>query len=290
MDPPTVAIVVSILSLVVSLGGIGSLLVSRRSLHVSRRSLHVTANQYASNMAIAAGHVFIEYPHLRPYFYEGGFPPAKIRNQVVATATNQLDVMEAIWDHHDEFDDQDREAWREWMHDMLQTSPTMREWCDLDWYPSLKSMLSDAVCRWPDKHECALSDALQRAQDELRGSGPAKEPPATVNRQRELLMEVADRQRLLGRLDCAVVLAAAWPWPPCPWGPARRKDPWLQLAGLRARLPWRRLGPRLPDGLRDLLLKEKDEGNLELGRQMSLGSAIEYAVRDVEAAPAATLP
>jgi hypothetical protein len=268
----------------------------RQSLQISRRSLHVTANQYASDLVIRAGRVFIEYPALRPYFFDGKRPAANHRNQVEAVALSQLDVMEAIWDHRSEFADRDREAWREWMHASLQSSPTTQKWCLPDWYPSLKLMLSDAVCTNPEIHQWAFNSAdlparetleealgtLARARNELRSSrdsGQAEQPAVSPSRQIELLTDVAQRQRRLGRSDRAVVLAAAWPWPARPGGRARRK---LRLASapLRARLPWRLRGPRLPDDLRHLLDGVKYSSEMEQGRRMSLDDAVDYAVRD----------
>lgn len=269
----------------------------RQSVQISRRSLHVTSNQYASDLVIRAGRVFIEYPALRPYFFDGKRPAANHWNQVEAVALSQLDVMEAIWDHRSEFADRDREAWREWMHAISQSSPTMQERYDPDWYPSLKLMLSDAVCTKPTKHKWAFNSAdlpkrktleealgtLARARNELRSSrdsGQTKQPAVSTDRQKELLADVAQRQRRLGRSDRAVVLAAAWPWwPERAWGPAQRKLR-LKLAHLRARLPGRLRGPRLPDDLRHLLGDVKYSSEVEEGRPMSLGNAVDYALRD----------
>jgi hypothetical protein len=269
---------------------------AKRSGQISSRMLHATANQYASDLVIRAGRVLIEYPDLRPYFFDGKRPAANHRNQVEAVALSQLDVMEAIWDHRSEFADRDREAWREWMHASLQSSPTTQKWCLPDWYPSLKLMLSDAVCTNPEIHQWAFNSAdlparetleealgtLARARNELRSSrdsGQTKQPAVSTDRQKELLADIAQRQRRLGRSERAVVLAAAWPWPERPWGPARRK---LRLASapLRARLPWRLRGPRLPDDLRHLLDGVKYSSEMEQGRRMSLDDAVDYAVRD----------
>ena len=290
----------------------------RQSVQISRRSLHVTSNQYASDLVIRAGRVFIEYPALRPYFFDGKRPAANHWNQVEAVALSQLDVMEAIWDHRSEFADRDREAWREWMHAISQSSPTMQERYDPDWYPSLKLMLADAVCTKPTKHEWAFSRADLPARQELEGalralardrnelagpnderaprgqyptdlpdfgflvrdSGQTKQPAVSTDRQKELLADVAQRQRRLGRSDRAVVLAAAWPWwPERAWGPAQRKLR-LKLAHLRARLPGRLRGPRLPDDLRHLLGDVKYSSEVEKGQPMSLGNAVHYALRD----------
>ena len=267
---------------------------AKRSVQISGRALHATANQYASDLVIRAGRVLIDYPDLRPYFFDGKRPAANHWNQVEAVALSQLDIMEAIWDHHDEFKDLDCEAWREWTHAILQSSPTMQERYDPDWYPSLKLMLADAVCTKPTKHKWALSRAdlparkeveealgtLARARNELRSSrdsGQTKQPAVSTDRQKELLADVAQRQRRLGRSDRAVVLAAAWPWPERSWGPAQRK---LRLKHLRAMLPGRLRRPRLPDDLRHLLGDVKYSSEVEKGQPMSLGNAVHYALRD----------
>jgi hypothetical protein len=290
---------------------------ARRSVQISGRALHAAANQYASDLVIRAGRVFIEYPALRPYFFDGKRPAANHWNQAEAVALSQLDVMEAIWDHHDEFKDLDCEAWREWTHAILQSSPTIQETYDPDWYPSLKLMLAEAVCTKPMKHEWAFSraalparqelekalGALARDRNELAGSnderaprgqyptdlpdagvlvkdsGQTKQPAVSTDRQKELLADVARLQLRLGRSDRAVVLAAAWPWPERPRGPAQRKLR-LKLAHLWAMLPWRLRGPRLPDDLRHLLDGVKYSSEMEQGRRMSLHDAAVYAVRD----------
>jgi hypothetical protein len=96
--------------------------------------------------------MFIQHPEMRPYF-EAGKPITDavddtMEQRIRAGAVAQLDVMETIWDHHDEYDADDTKAWREWMHDVLDNSPVVAEmFVELEtWYPSIHEMLTLHPC------------------------------------------------------------------------------------------------------------------------------------------------
>lgn len=126
----------------------------RRQTEIEGRSLDVTTYQGASALALELDRVFIEYPMLRPYFYDGVAVPATgsgsgeqetLRNRVLAVAEFAVDTMECIWDHRDTYNDEDRPAWERWICDALSGSPACCELADEnpDWYPSLQLLVPE---------------------------------------------------------------------------------------------------------------------------------------------------
>lgn len=138
----------------VSPAGVASgiaLLVSVTGLLTSRLALRRSSYRTATDYALDADRMFLDNPTLRDYFYEGKPPPeepAEERARVMAAAEFYLDVFEAIWDHRGEFSRTDRAAWREWVHDLFESSPAMQTVYlhDPDWYPSVTSILAWEPC------------------------------------------------------------------------------------------------------------------------------------------------
>jgi len=66
----------------------------------------------------------------------------EMRNHVFAAAEFVLDVFECIWDYRDEYSAADRDSWREWIHNVFERSPTVRDLFveNEAWYPTLKSL------------------------------------------------------------------------------------------------------------------------------------------------------
>lgn len=145
----------------VSPAGVASgiaLVVSVAGLMMSRLAVRRSSYRTATDYALDADRLFLDKPWLRDYFFGGKPLPEndlEHRAEVMAAAEFHLDVFEAIWDHRAEFARVDRTAWREWIHDLLETSPAMRVVYlhDPTWYPSIASILAWEPCtrkREPD--------------------------------------------------------------------------------------------------------------------------------------------
>jgi hypothetical protein len=220
-DTDTLLVVVAALAFGVSLfaGWVSQrgLRVSREAKQIAERGLQTTANQYASELMLKADDLFVQWPMLRPYFFDDvptdGMDDEALRHRVEAAGEYLLDVMEAIWDHSAEFVDEDAESWREWMHGFLQTSPTMQGTYDAEWYPSLRKMLAAARCTKPEEHEWAYAQALEyTSEPAVQLAYSALRQAQSVGkhaRSAKLLKLVASAEIRGKRLDRAVRLAAA---------------------------------------------------------------------------------
>lgn len=117
----------------------------------ARRTLKVTTYQGATDLTLQLDQVFIEHPELRPYFYESRPAPEPgggddiLRSRVLAAAEYALDIFECIWDHRDTYADTDKDSWREWIGDMLASSPvcTALYLQNVDWYPALQDLKNE---------------------------------------------------------------------------------------------------------------------------------------------------
>lgn len=142
-----------------------AIVVSLVSFANSWRSLRRASYRTAADHVLAADQITIDHPELRPYLYgeEKGRPvpvtaEPEDRWRIEAAAEFFLDVFETIWDHRAEFSRRDRASWREWIHAMMEGSPTMRELYledDLHWYPTLAGMFADEECTMPKEHSWA---------------------------------------------------------------------------------------------------------------------------------------
>lgn len=134
---------------------------SRRELGHGREALQVTTYQGATELALNFDRMLIDYPFLRPYFYESepvpaeddGSAPAEAdrhrRQRVLAAAEFALDIFECIWDHRDSYNSVDHKAWRRWILDVMESSPAC---CEIyaeanadptdPWYPSLARIVA----------------------------------------------------------------------------------------------------------------------------------------------------
>jgi hypothetical protein len=121
---------------------------ARAAAEIAERTLHTTVNQYAAQLVIEAGKMFIDHPQLRPYFFHGKpWPEPQPADLQLALAIGQshLDVMETIWDHHEDIDADDVDAWREWMHEVME-APIVQRGYEPRWYPSITQMLEEHGC------------------------------------------------------------------------------------------------------------------------------------------------
>src|SRR6478609_1454539 len=150
VDP---SLVISLISLAVALTGAV----------MSRRALRRSSYRTAADLVIDADRILLDHPDLRPFIYPRSFhpdgtpPPAEHQadyDRIMALAETYLDILEAIWDHRNEYTAADRMSWREWIHDLWESSPTVRSIYDKDpgWYPTLKSVFDWEDCSKPADH------------------------------------------------------------------------------------------------------------------------------------------
>jgi hypothetical protein len=131
-------------------------IVSGLSFFIGKRALRTSVYGAATELVLEADRMFVEHPELRRYILETT-PVPKLspdRDRALAAAEFHLDVFEAVWDQRDEFSGQDRGAWREWIHEIVETSAAVREIYgeDPSWYPTLTDMLTWEPCSRPGSH------------------------------------------------------------------------------------------------------------------------------------------
>jgi hypothetical protein len=177
-----VSVIVAVLATVVA--GV-SLLIANRSFKVSRQLLLMSAStEGTTDLACKADELFLDHPELRPYFYDrwplpdeildppapAPWPPSPddvARSQLLAAAEYYLDLLESIWDNVAPLPDDDRESWREWIHDMFESGPILVAYFERYhwWYPTLKGMLQAEIdadrCTAPDRHGYAAKQQQQ---------------------------------------------------------------------------------------------------------------------------------
>jgi len=115
---------------------------------LGRRSARITTYRSATDLSLDIDKIFIAYPTLRPYFYDGlddEDASDETRNQVAAVAEFMLDCFECIWDIRGTFSADDRRSWGYFVLDMLDASPVLKrtyvERSGQDWYPALDNLV-----------------------------------------------------------------------------------------------------------------------------------------------------
>lgn len=151
----------------------------------ARRSLRVTTYSGATELTLQIDRMFLEHPEIRPFFYDPRRPLAEAslgrdRSRVEAAAEYILDILECIWDHRHEYDDDDREAWKLYILEMIGKPGSgcvlrakYEEWSADGWYPALD-----------DAHR-RLDEQVLRHMGSLwlvRRRRPRNETPRTVAR------------------------------------------------------------------------------------------------------------
>ena len=283
---------------------------ARESAEIARRALHTTANQFAAQLVITAGQVFIEHPELRPYFEAkreiAEDMDEKEQDRIRAAALTQLDVMETIWDHHEELNPEDILAWQEWIHYMFEQSPVLQKEYDPAWYPSMKEMFAEHLCTAEEhtdgEHIFAHDKYKEYARDHVKKLSRLRDDLAkktAVDEKLEALRALASAQMRTDPAAAAVMAAAyhrhsrernfrggrgilghIW-WVITQWSgnlvDRLRTSVWHLL--------WGPVRP-LPPELHALMTDETYESSVQLGRSKSLDSAVEYAAREPDKKPA----
>jgi hypothetical protein len=164
-----------------------SVLFAFLSWHVSRKAFKMgAATTGTMELALRADEFFADRPKLRPYFYdcwpapEGILGPQSspaprpltaedlLRSKLLAASEYFLDVLECIWDNVKGLPRDDQCSYREWIHDMLETGPVLRQFLkEFDaWYPTLTELIESGTCEKPEVHSYVKevqSSVAQRA-------------------------------------------------------------------------------------------------------------------------------
>ncbi|GEM_PF-4599542 len=125
----------------------------------ARRELNFAVHDSAFNLMLRMDELFLEHPMLRPHFYQDVAPPTpaadpELHHRAFAMAEFCLDVLECVWERQDKYSDVDREAWREWIHDVFAGSPVLRSLYGerQAWFPVLTSLRESRVCTAASGH------------------------------------------------------------------------------------------------------------------------------------------
>jgi hypothetical protein len=100
----------------------------------------MTVHGQRESSTLTLDRLFVEYPDLRPYFYDGVDIDAKDPSfrRVQALAEMHLDVFDYKLKHAETFAAYQpfREAEERWIRDMFRSSPILRRYCELrkGWY------------------------------------------------------------------------------------------------------------------------------------------------------------
>lgn len=274
---------------------------AHQSAEIARRALHTTANQFAAQLVITAGQVFIEHPELRPYFeakreIEEGMDE-KDQDRIEAAALTQLDVMETIWDHHEEMNQEDIDAWREWIHDLFERSPVLRNQYKPTWYPSINEMFAEHLCTdaqhsYAKKQHEESEKAHKNQLDKLRADLAAKTNDVD---KLEALRKLASAQMRTDP-EAAAVMAAAYHRHARERDFRGRKGVFRNIGfvigqtlgdifdRLRTTVAHALWGPprSLDPDLHALITDETYESSVQQGRSKSLASALEYAAKKTD--------
>jgi hypothetical protein len=153
-----IGLIISIASALIAVVGAA---ISIQGSRLARRDLRAGTYQAMNQLAVDCDRVFIEYPLLYPFFFEGqGLPTADPdRAQVLAACAFTLDTLDGIWDHGAELDAADRESWCEWIHGTFEAAPAMQAYyrSHLPAYATLHGMFTEFACSHPDQHRFAAT-------------------------------------------------------------------------------------------------------------------------------------
>ncbi|KXK63670.1 hypothetical protein AWW66_01520 [Micromonospora rosaria] len=90
---------------------------------------------------------FIEYPDVRPYFYDG--KPVDVDGptayRIRAVAELVLDTFEWIWHRQKDLDTNGEDGWRAYIVDMFSSSPALQQHYagSTSWYPGITRLIAD---------------------------------------------------------------------------------------------------------------------------------------------------
>ncbi|MEU4568282.1 hypothetical protein [Micromonospora sp. NPDC023956] len=124
-----------------------SLLSAIYTYRLSRQSHHVSTYYGAIGLFRELDKTFVEYPEMRPYFYEG--KPVAVddpnRQRVKAMAEMVLDAFEWIWLRRRSLNAEGEWGWRAYIIDTFSSSPALQQhYARSDsWYPGITRLIAD---------------------------------------------------------------------------------------------------------------------------------------------------
>lgn len=133
------SIIISTLALIVSMAS------TAYSYRLSRHSHDVSTYYGVIHLFGDIDKVMIEYPEIRPYFYQGKVVTSGDLNgpRVKATAELVLDVFEWVWHRQEKLSLEDKDGWEPYILEVFSNSPALREHyakCS-SWYPATNRLL-----------------------------------------------------------------------------------------------------------------------------------------------------
>lgn len=141
----------------------------------AQRSLRVTTYSGATDLVLQVDRLMVEFPETRAFLYSertfhDGVEPL-LRARVEASAEFVLDVLECIWDHASEYDQDDRESWKRYIQDLIgdEQGYVLRdlyeEYSAKDWYPALDDIFGGPSTRSAGKGESTDTDLASAVYD-----------------------------------------------------------------------------------------------------------------------------
>ncbi|WP_420598736.1 hypothetical protein [Neptuniibacter sp.] len=121
--------------LVVSVAGFIVIIIQLTNLD---RSLKSSARGSIYDMASRIKEVFLSKPHLRKYFFDGIeiSPEEELYDEVMSVADYYCLYLEQITTQKENIDNEERDSWLKYAHDIYHNSPVLREYLKdkRDWY------------------------------------------------------------------------------------------------------------------------------------------------------------
>ncbi|RLK25185.1 hypothetical protein DER29_3171 [Micromonospora sp. M71_S20] len=128
---------------------------------LSRRAHHVSTYYGVIGLFRELDKTFLEYPEIRPYFYDGKpvGDDEPDRHRIRAAAELILDTFEWIWYRRKDLNAKGEEGWRAYIVDTFSSSPALQHHyaSSASWYPGITRLIAE--------HGIALADGMVSSGD-----------------------------------------------------------------------------------------------------------------------------
>lgn len=136
---------IALLAVAISIGASVLAQNSASKSHQTAARSHESASYHSgTDLFMQLNLVFVEYPHVRPYFYDGKSLTRDDPNyhRAHAVAELMLDVFEWIWHRREGITEVDRQAWADYVGSMFALSPVLRAYhlSHLAWHPTITDL------------------------------------------------------------------------------------------------------------------------------------------------------
>lgn len=133
---------IAIIAIIVAFLSVGA------QIYVGKKDVGTDLYQHVTTLFVNMNNPFLEYPELRPYFYENKHPEGlkeEDYNRSIVIAEMFLDTFE--WVEHDinKATQIDKKAWEEYMFSIYSSSVIVREFHEKNplWHPLFNSLLQN---------------------------------------------------------------------------------------------------------------------------------------------------